>query len=232
MIHYKLGSTHPNSHFAEIEMHIDNIVTDELTIELPSWRPGRYELGNFAKNIRRWSAYNNKNEMLAFRKTSKDTWQVSTEGASEIIIRYEYFCEQPDAGGCWIDENQIYINPVHCFLFIHERMHEEHKVELVIPFGYKSFSVVNWSALTANAWLALIFIVALATFLAYFLNTYVMKLVNPSLAGSYIYLQPVFASIIAVYLGKDVITWEKSSISMLIFIGIYLVSKKSISGNS
>ncbi len=152
MIQYKLTSSQPNSHFAEIEMHIDNIETDEVTIELPSWRPGRYELGNFAKNIRRWSVYNKKNEILAFRKLTKDTWQVSTEGAKEIIIRYEYFCEQPDAGGCYIDENQIYINPVHCFLFIHERMHEVHTVELNMPAGYKiatSLKVTN-NLLTAE----------------------------------------------------------------------------------
>jgi predicted metalloprotease with PDZ domain len=75
--------------------------------------------------------------MLAFRKLSKDTWQVSTEGCEEIVIRYEYFCEQADAGGCWIDENMIYINPVHCFLFLHERMHEEINIDLNIPAGYK-----------------------------------------------------------------------------------------------
>jgi predicted metalloprotease with PDZ domain len=151
MIRYKLASSHPTSHFAEIEMHIDGIDTDEIVLELPSWRPGRYEIQNFAKNIRRWNAYNSKNEMLAHRKTSKDTWQVSTEGANEVVIRYEYFCEQADAGACWIDENQIYINPVHCFLFMKEKLHEEHVVELVLPLSYKIATSLkkNQNTLTA-----------------------------------------------------------------------------------
>jgi predicted metalloprotease with PDZ domain len=151
MIRYKLSASSPSSHFAEIEMHIDNLDAAEIRVELPSWRPGRYELGNFAKNIRRWNAYNDKNEMLAYRKISKDTWQVSTEGAKEIFIRYDYFCEQADAGACWIDENQIYINPIHCFLYVEERMHEEHVVELSVPISYKIATSLKKTGKTLSA---------------------------------------------------------------------------------
>src|SRR5436190_23881873 len=116
-IQFKLSSPHRTSHFMNIEMIIDNVDSEELILELPSWRPGRYELGNFAKNIRRWKAFNSLNESLAFKKISKDTWKVSTEDSDEIKIQYDYYCAQPDAGSCWIDEEQIYINPVHCLLY-------------------------------------------------------------------------------------------------------------------
>ncbi len=53
-IHYKLSAPHRISHFIEIEMTIDGVDSEEIILELPSWRPGRYELGNFAKNIRKW----------------------------------------------------------------------------------------------------------------------------------------------------------------------------------
>jgi predicted metalloprotease with PDZ domain len=136
-IHFKLSSTHRVSHYTEIEMRIENIEADEIILELPSWRPGRYELGNFAKNIRKWKAVNLKNEPLSFRKISKDTWQVSTEGSSSIIIKYDYYCSQPDAGGCFIDEELIYINPVHCFLYVQDRLHESCSIELDLPNNYK-----------------------------------------------------------------------------------------------
>lgn len=136
-IHYKLSAPNRISHFIEIEMTIDEVDSEEIILELPSWRPGRYELGNFAKNIRRWQAYNDKNETLAFKKITKDSWQVSTEGSSKIKIHYEYFSAQADAGGCWVDDEQIYINPVHCFLFISERLHESCSIELNIPKNYK-----------------------------------------------------------------------------------------------
>lgn len=133
---FKLSAQYPVSHFLQIEMIISEIDSEEILIDLPSWRPGRYELGNFAKNVRSWRAYNNKNESLAFRKTTKDTWQVSTEGASTITIRYDYYCSQPDAGGCWVDEDQIYINPVQCLMFPAGRISESSTIELSLPPNY------------------------------------------------------------------------------------------------
>jgi drug/metabolite transporter (DMT)-like permease len=45
--------------------------------------------------------------------------------------------------------------------------------------------------------------------------------------GSYIYLQPIIASAIGVSLGQDVLTIGKIVAAMLIFGGVYLVSRKS-----
>ena len=74
---------------------------------------------------------------LAFKKTTKDSWQIFSEGSNTIIVRYEYYCAQADAGACWIDEEQVYINPIHCFLYITERLHEPCTVELNLPSNYK-----------------------------------------------------------------------------------------------
>jgi predicted metalloprotease with PDZ domain len=136
-IHFILSASQPVTHFAEIEMHIRDINSEELTVELPSWRPGRYELGNFARNIRTWKVVNEKNQPLAYRKTGKDTWQIATEGAESLVIRYDYYSAQPDAGSCWVDEHQLYINPVHCLLYVKDRLHEPCTVELKIPARYR-----------------------------------------------------------------------------------------------
>ena len=105
-IHFKLSAVNRISHFAEIEMIIDAVDSEEINLELPSWRPGRYELGNFAKNLRKFQAFNQQNEKLAFKKTTKDSWQIFSEGSNTIIVRYEYYCAQADAGACWIDEDR------------------------------------------------------------------------------------------------------------------------------
>ena len=37
---------------------------DHLSIHLASWRPGRYELGNFAKNIKGFRVFDEQNKEL------------------------------------------------------------------------------------------------------------------------------------------------------------------------
>lgn len=134
---YKISAPHPSNRYLDIELTIEDIEQPQLLVNLASWRPGRYELGNFAKNIQRWNAYDTNGNELPSRKLNKDTWQIESEEVSKIVIRYNYYCNQLDAGACWIDANQIYFNPVHCMLYVHERMNEKHYIEFEIPSDYE-----------------------------------------------------------------------------------------------
>lgn len=137
MIRYKLFQKHPASHYIYVDLHIDNIKSDTLTLQLPAWRPGRYELGNFAKNIKRVDAFDAKENVLEFTKTTKDCWIIKTKGVSEIKVTYSYFANELNAGACFADETQMYANPVHLCMFVPDRMNEEHVLELDIPDNYK-----------------------------------------------------------------------------------------------
>jgi len=132
-MHYKFSAHHPSSHFIDIEMIVTDVTDEEIFFQLPSWRPGRYEQGNFAKNIQRWTAKNDQGEVLAFKKISKDCWKVNTDGETTIHIHYNYYAAQPDAGSCWLDEEQLYINPIHCCLYVPDRMHEPCTLEFNLP---------------------------------------------------------------------------------------------------
>jgi len=48
---------------------------------------------------------------------------------------------------------------------------------------------------------------------------------SPTIAGIYIYAQPVFATIIALTFGKDVFTWTKALAMLLVFAGVFMVSR-------
>jgi predicted metalloprotease with PDZ domain len=43
-----------------------------LELQLPAWRPGRYELGNFAKNVKRVDVFDENDKPLVYQKSTKD----------------------------------------------------------------------------------------------------------------------------------------------------------------
>lgn len=95
----------------------------------------------------------------------------------------------------------------------------------VLPFGWHEFITVQWSNFDAGIISAIIFVVFGTTFLAYLLNTYGLVRLSPSVVSAYIYLQPVFATLIAVLGKTDQIDVIKIASTLLIFGGVYLVSK-------
>lgn len=95
---------------------------------------------------------------------------------------------------------------------------------LVFPFGFRQFTVIDWSLFTVADWVAVAFVVICTTFLAYLWNIYALKHLSPSTAGAYIYSQPVFAAVISVIFMGEEITLAKILATILIFSGVYLVN--------
>jgi len=151
MIHYKIYLKNPASHYIYVDLTIDSITTDTIELQLPAWRPGRYELGNFAKNIKRVDAFDMNGIALNYTKTTKDCWVIDTKNIHQIKVTYSYHTSEINAGNCYADGTQIYVNPVHLCMYLPNRIHEKHIVELDIPDNYKIATslAIDGKALTA-----------------------------------------------------------------------------------
>ena len=96
---------------------------------------------------------------------------------------------------------------------------------ILIPLGWTGMMDVAWPELTGRTWFGIIFVVVAVTYIAYLMNIYGLKILSPTVVSAYIYLQPLLAAGIAVYLGKDEITWQKSVSAVLILGGVMLASQ-------
>ena len=97
---------------------------------------------------------------------------------------------------------------------------------LVLPFGLNQTLEIDFANLPLNIWGAIAFVTIGATFLTYVLNAYALKHASSSLVGSYIYLQPVLATLIAVISGKDFLSIEKFVSMLIVFAGVFLAAYK------
>ena len=97
---------------------------------------------------------------------------------------------------------------------------------LVIPFGLREFNEVNWLDIPRSALYSIVFIVVFTTFLTYLFNLLAIRKLKPTTLSIFIYLQPVIASSYALIVGSDTLNLTKILATVLIFIGVYLVTRK------
>ncbi len=97
---------------------------------------------------------------------------------------------------------------------------------MMIPFCWSEFTAIEWNTFSPKVYIALALIVIGGTFFAYLLNIYGLKSLGASISGSYIYLQPLFASIIAIFIGGEMLETYKIIAGCIIFLGVYLVNKQ------
>ena len=143
MINYHISFKKPYRHFVDFEFSAKTNGANSMKFQLSSWRPGRYELADFAQNIQKWGAFDEKNNPLPFKKITKDLWEVNTNNAREVIIVYNFYANQLDAGACYLDEHQLYLNPVHCMFYIVDRSQEVYQLNLDLPNDYKIASSMH-----------------------------------------------------------------------------------------
>ncbi|HEX8562327.1 MAG TPA: DMT family transporter [Flavobacterium sp.] len=103
---------------------------------------------------------------------------------------------------------------------------------MVLPFGFSEINAVDWSLLSAEVYWKVLFVVVFSTFLTYLLNLLSMKELPPTTVAVFIYLQPLFATVFAIGLGKDALSWVKIISALMIFGGVYLVTQKEKRNNT
>ena len=96
------------------------------------------------------------------------------------------------------------------------------------PISLTEFSNVQWGKFVPSAIFNLTYVIICTTFLVYLLNLFALKNLKATTVGIFMYFQPIIAIIYAIYKGSDTLSLLDIISVILVFIGVYLVSRKPI----
>jgi len=98
---------------------------------------------------------------------------------------------------------------------------------IVLPVSFNEVKAIEWVSFTPYISFSVLFTIVGATFITYLLNPLALRELKATTVGSFLYLQPVIAGIFAIIMGSDSLNIVKIIATLLIFAGVYLVSKKT-----
>lgn len=135
-MNYQFKTDNPNQQYLHISVEGTAVISNPV-IQLPSWRPGRYELGNFAKNIKGFKVFNDSGKRVDFRKIRKDAWELSLNEGETFRIEYSYFANLLNAGSTFLDAKQLYVNPVNCCVYQVGDEHAKCTLKINVPSDWQ-----------------------------------------------------------------------------------------------
>lgn len=94
------------------------------------------------------------------------------------------------------------------------------------PLGLWSFSSIDVTTIAPSIWLVMLYIALGATAAPYLLNAYALAKVQASTVAVFVYLQPLIGFLLAVFFLNEQIGTFFIVAALLIFLGVFLVSKK------
>lgn len=149
--------------------------------------------------------------------------QTSTQTASDIPLGNLFFIVNALSFGVYL----IIVKPLAKKYNTITIMKWIFSVAVIInfPITFSEFQAVEWQNLPFEAIWKMVFVVIGTTFLTYLLNLYALKYLSASTLSSFIYLQPLIAIIYSITTGADTLNTIKIVAAILVFIGVYMVSK-------
>ncbi len=131
MIHYYISKVSTQPQTLHIKMTLDIGKEGKILLQLPAWRPGRYELTDYAANITNVSGID-----CIPEKETRNTWKLTELNNNTVAIEYDYYAARMDAGNSWVDDEQVYINFINLLLYRPDFEDQACIVHLDLPTDY------------------------------------------------------------------------------------------------
>ena len=95
----------------------------------------------------------------------------------------------------------------------------------IIPFSYSHIIATDWENLNYPVLGGIAFVVLGGTFISYLLVPIGQRILRPTVASMYNYIQPIIASIVTIWWGMDTFNILKIVAVVLVFTGVFLVTR-------
>src|SRR5690606_40780266 len=92
-MHYLISRKNIPSQYIDLELTFECTKNEVIVLQLPSWRPGRYELANYAQRIRHLKLLVDGKE-FPLSKITKDQWQFASPHTGSVLLQYQYHAAQ------------------------------------------------------------------------------------------------------------------------------------------
>ena len=116
-IHYHVIVSSIAGHLFDISLRIENPDKNGQILTLAAWIPGSYMIRDFAKNIVKISAQDDKGQNISLLKLDKQTWQAPAVSTA-LTIQYQVYAFDLSVRGAYINDEMAFFNGTNMFLAV------------------------------------------------------------------------------------------------------------------
>ncbi|HEY8560219.1 MAG TPA: PDZ domain-containing protein [Pyrinomonadaceae bacterium] len=141
-ISYTIGMSKPWTHLLEVEMRLRWTAgaPAQAEISMPVWTPGSYLVREYARHVESFAAADAGGNSLSWRKIDKNSWQIDTKSAPEIVVKYNVYANELTVRTNELNADHAFFTPAALLMFPKDNLKTASTVR-VVPYG-------NWKVAT------------------------------------------------------------------------------------
>lgn len=95
-VKYEVAVTAPSLQLFHVTADFPAAGKDTLYLSLPAWSPGAYEIQNYARYVRSFTATTAAGQPLFWDRADKDTWRVVTGKSARVTVQFDFLGDSID----------------------------------------------------------------------------------------------------------------------------------------
>ncbi|MEO6589534.1 MAG: peptidase M61, partial [Pyrinomonadaceae bacterium] len=117
-INFKVSMPKPWTHLLQVEMRVANQnLPAQTELKMAVWTPGSYLVREYARHVQDFEVTNGGNRKLEWRKINKNTWQIDTNGAKEIVVKYNVYANELTVRTNELNDDHAFFTPAALLMF-------------------------------------------------------------------------------------------------------------------
>ena len=113
-LEYRVSKADPQNHSYQVSMEIKDWPLDALSLYLPNWMPGYYQMMDYYKGIKNFKLLSGQ----VLDSSQKAHWKVHRIGKESVRLAYEVVTDRNFVANSYVDPGRAYIVPVNSFLYV------------------------------------------------------------------------------------------------------------------
>ena len=137
-IAYTVSMPKPATHLLEVEMRLRwAAMPDKAELKMPVWTPGSYLVREYARHVQDLAVKDASGRALPWRKINKNTWQVDSKGAGEIVATYRVYSNELTVRTNELNDEHAFFTPAALLMFPKGQLQAASIVKVNPPNNWK-----------------------------------------------------------------------------------------------
>jgi predicted metalloprotease with PDZ domain len=135
-VRYEVSIASASGHLYHVKADFPTAGLDTLLVSLPAWSPGNYEIQNYARWVRHFTAHDATGQPLFWDRSEKDTWRMGTAKNDHVTVEFDYLADTIDLSQARLLSDFGQFLGTNLFLYQEGHLDRPAEVRFALPAGW------------------------------------------------------------------------------------------------
>jgi predicted metalloprotease with PDZ domain len=142
LLQYTVSMPDPANHLYHVELDCSGWTTDTIDFKMPQWMPGYYQIMEYSKEVKNFSAKKANSKHIPVTVINSYTWSIIPGKKIPFNVSYDVKADKKFVANSYLDSTHGYIVPEAIFMYLNDQIN--------IPVNLKIITYSKWSKIATG----------------------------------------------------------------------------------